>query len=79
MTTFLEFENKQIEVVELEREHFNFILFKDVNSDDHYLYLLLNNSATYYDKTIKLKAEDIIQYKEKKIPAKILVDSYRGY
>lgn len=79
MTAFLEFENKQIEVVELEREHFNFILFKDVKSEDHYLYLLLNNSAAYYDKTIKLKEEDIIQYKENKITLKILVDSYRGY
>ncbi|MBK8396521.1 MAG: hypothetical protein IPL26_14975 [Leptospiraceae bacterium] len=77
MTTWIEFENRKIEVVELEREHYNFILYKDINSEDHYLFILLNHSSAYYLKIAKIAANDIFNYQQKKINIKTLVDTYR--
>ncbi len=73
----LEFEGKQIDVSRLEEESFDYILYKDVHSNDYYLAILLNHSFAYYDKLVKVGADDIQEYLDGKISSKRLVDKYR--
>ncbi len=73
----IEFEGKKIDVLRIDEEGFNFILYKDSRIEEYYLYILLNHSAAYYTKLAKVNADEIQEYLDGKISSKLLVDKYR--
>jgi hypothetical protein len=77
LKTSINFEGKEIEVEKILEDHFNFILFKAMDSENYYLDILLNHSFNYYDKLVKVKQDDIQDYLENKITVNSMVDKYR--
>jgi hypothetical protein len=73
----IEFEGKTLEVIIIETEDYDYILYKDKNSNDYYLSILKNHSFMYYEKVAKVDSNDIFDFYNGKIQLKYIVDKYR--
>jgi hypothetical protein len=57
-TKYIIYNSKRIEVKELCRENFGFILFRAVDGNDYYLDVVLNQSFAYWNETCMVPAAD---------------------
>jgi hypothetical protein len=73
----IEFEGKTLEVIIIETEDYDYILYKDKNSNDYYLSILKNHSFMYYEKVAKVDSNDLFDFYNGKIQLKYIVDKYR--
>lgn len=62
--THLQFESETIEVEELLKENFGFILYRGVENGRHYLTVVRNHSFAYWDETVSLTGEETQTFKE---------------
>lgn len=73
----IEYEGNKIEVIIIESVHYDYILYKDKNSNDYYLSILKNHSFMYYEKVAKVDSNDIYEFYNGEIKIEHLVDKYR--
>jgi hypothetical protein len=59
----LEVDNKHLDVEEVFDDPWNFKIFKAADSEDYYVDILLNQSAAYYNKVVKVPEAIIDQLK----------------
>jgi hypothetical protein len=74
---FIEIDGKEIKVIEIERIDWDCILYKSVDEDRYYIFILLNHSAAYYTKTKIVDTQDVQKYLQKELLLSELVNFYK--